>query len=40
MFTVAERMERLGSEPAFDALARARALERQGRNILRPEEGR
>ena len=32
---VAERMSRLGTESAFEVLARARALERQGKEIGR-----
>jgi aspartate/methionine/tyrosine aminotransferase len=36
---VAERMERLGTESAFEVLARARALERQGREIVHLEIG-
>jgi len=39
MFTLAERMERLGTETAFEVLARARALERQGRDIIHLEIG-
>ena len=31
---VAERMGRLGTESAFEVLARARALERQGREVV------
>ena len=31
---VAERMSRLGTESAFEVLARARALERQGKDIV------
>src|SRR6202521_2988368 len=34
-----ERMSRLGTESAFDVLARARALERQGRSIIHLEIG-
>ena len=30
----AERMNRLGTETAFEVLAKARALEEQGRNII------
>jgi aspartate/methionine/tyrosine aminotransferase len=36
---VAERMSRLGTESAFEVLARARALERQGREIVHLEIG-
>jgi aspartate/methionine/tyrosine aminotransferase len=36
---VAERMSRLGTESAFEVLARARALERQGRQIVHLEIG-
>ncbi|MGH7355901.1 MAG: pyridoxal phosphate-dependent aminotransferase [Candidatus Rokuibacteriota bacterium] len=36
---VAERMARLGTESAFEVLARARALERQGREIIHLEIG-
>jgi aspartate/methionine/tyrosine aminotransferase len=36
---LAERMSRIGSESAFEVLARARALERQGRNIIHLEIG-
>ncbi|HVW03728.1 MAG TPA: pyridoxal phosphate-dependent aminotransferase [Vicinamibacterales bacterium] len=36
---LAERMSRLGSESAFEVLARARALERQGKNIIHLEIG-
>jgi len=36
---VAERMGRLGTESAFEVLARARALERQGREIVHLEIG-
>jgi aspartate/methionine/tyrosine aminotransferase len=32
-------MERLGTEPAFEVLARARALEKQGRDIVHLEIG-
>jgi len=35
----AERMSRLGTESAFEVLARARALERQGRSIIHLEIG-
>ena len=34
-----ERMNRLGTESAFDVLARARALERQGRSVIHLEIG-
>ena len=34
-----ERMSRLGTESAFDVLARARALERQGRSVIHLEIG-
>src|SRR5919205_3850458 len=36
---VAARMARLGTESAFEVLARARALERQGRTIVHLEIG-
>src|SRR2546429_7655104 len=36
---VAPRMSRLGTESAFEVLARARALERQGREIIHLEIG-
>ena len=36
---LAERMNRLGSETAFEVLARAKALEAQGRNIIHLEIG-
>src|SRR4029450_8590743 len=36
---LAERMSRIGSESAFEVLARARALERQGENIIHLEIG-
>jgi aspartate aminotransferase len=36
---VASRMSRLGTESAFEVLARARALERQGRSIIHLEIG-
>jgi aspartate aminotransferase len=36
---VAERMSRLGTESAFEVLARARALERQGKEIVHLEIG-
>ena len=36
---LAERMSRLGSESAFEVLARARALERQGKKIIHLEIG-
>src|SRR5204863_8724423 len=36
---VAERMGRLGTESAFEVLARAKALERQGREIIHLEIG-
>ncbi|HSD52252.1 MAG TPA: aminotransferase class I/II-fold pyridoxal phosphate-dependent enzyme, partial [Candidatus Methylomirabilis sp.] len=39
MFTFAERMDRLGTESAFEVLAKARALERQGRDIIHLEIG-
>ncbi len=39
MFTLAERMGRLGTESAFDVLGKARALERQGRDIIHLEIG-
>ena len=37
--TLAERMSRLGTESAFEVLARARALERQGRHVIHLEIG-
>ena len=37
--TFAERMSRLGTETAFEALARALALERQGREVIHLEIG-
>lgn len=36
---LAARMERLGTETAFEVLARAKALEREGRNIIHLEIG-
>ena len=36
---VAPRMSRLGTESAFEVLARARALERQGKRIIHLEIG-
>src|SRR5262245_28982035 len=36
---IAERMSRLGTESAFEVLARARALERQGKEIIHLEIG-
>ncbi|MBM3744416.1 MAG: pyridoxal phosphate-dependent aminotransferase [Acidobacteria bacterium] len=36
---LAERMQRIGTETAFEVLARARALEAQGRNIIHLEIG-
>jgi aspartate/methionine/tyrosine aminotransferase len=36
---IAQRMSRLGTESAFEVLARARALERQGREIIHLEIG-
>ena len=39
MATSAQRMERLGTETAFEVLARAKALEAQGREILHFEIG-
>jgi aspartate aminotransferase len=36
---IAERMSRLGTESAFEVLARARALERQGKKIIHLEIG-
>ncbi len=36
---LAKRMSRLGTETAFEVLVRARALERQGRNIIHLEIG-
>ncbi|GIS92895.1 MAG: hypothetical protein CM1200mP22_01320 [Dehalococcoidia bacterium] len=37
--TVAARMNNLGTESAFEVLARARALEAQGRDIIHLEIG-
>src|SRR5574342_751506 len=39
MFTFAERMRHLGTESAFEVLARAKALEREGRDIIHLEIG-
>jgi aspartate/methionine/tyrosine aminotransferase len=39
MIQVAERMGRLGTETAFEVLARARALERQGKSVVHLEIG-
>src|SRR3989454_9245106 len=36
---LAERMSRLGTETAFEVLNKARALERQGKEIIHPEIG-
>jgi aspartate aminotransferase len=36
---LAQKMSRIGTESAFDVLARARALEKQGRNIIHLEIG-
>src|SRR5262249_8134157 len=36
---LAKRMSRLGTETAFEVLAKARALEKQGRNIIHLEIG-
>ncbi|MBT4146287.1 MAG: pyridoxal phosphate-dependent aminotransferase, partial [Gammaproteobacteria bacterium] len=36
---LAERMSRLGTETAFEVLARAKALEAQGQNIVHLEIG-
>ncbi|MDT7883827.1 MAG: aspartate aminotransferase, partial [Thermoflexus sp.] len=36
---LAERMSRLGTETAFEVLARAKALEAQGREIIHLEIG-
>ena len=36
---LAERMSRLGTETAFEVLNKARALERQGKNIIHLEIG-
>jgi len=36
---LAERMSRLGTETAFDVLAKAKALEASGRNIIHLEIG-
>ena len=36
---LAERMSRIGTESAFEVLARARALEAQGRHIIHLEIG-
>jgi aspartate/methionine/tyrosine aminotransferase len=38
-YTFADRMERLGTETAFEVLARARALEAQGRDVIHLEIG-
>ena len=37
--TIATRMSRLGTESAFEVLAKARALEAQGREIIHLEIG-
>src|ERR1051326_952969 len=39
MIHIAQRMSRLGTETAFEVLARARALEAQGKNIVHLEIG-
>ena len=39
MVTYAQRMDRLGTETAFEVLARAKALEAQGQKILHFEIG-
>jgi aspartate/methionine/tyrosine aminotransferase len=39
MIHIAERMNRLGTETAFEVLAKARALEAQGKNIIHLEIG-
>src|SRR5262245_34894508 len=39
MMDVAERMGRLGTESAFEVLARARGLERQGKSVIPLEVG-
>ncbi len=39
MMDIAERMGRLGTESAFEVLARAKALERQGRSVVHLEIG-
>src|ERR1700743_3339481 len=36
---LAERMSRVGTETAFEVLVRARALERQGKNVIHLEIG-
>src|SRR5947207_9446290 len=36
---LAEKMSRIGTESAFEVLARARALEKQGKNIIHLEIG-
>ena len=36
---VADRMSRLGTESAFEVLARAKALERQGKHVIHLEIG-
>src|SRR5712692_6208056 len=36
---LADRMSRIGTESAFEVLARARALEKQGKNIIHLEIG-
>src|SRR6266571_1761353 len=37
--SLAESLERLGTETAFDVLARAKALEREGRDVIHLEIG-
>ena len=39
MIHIAKRMQRLGTETAFEVLAKARALEAQGKNIVHLEIG-
>ena len=39
MIHIAQRMSRLGTETAFEVLARARALEAQGKEIIHLEIG-
>ena len=36
---LAQKMSRIGTESAFEVLARARALEKQGRNVIHLEIG-
>ncbi len=39
LWKLAERMQRIGTDPAFDVLVRARALEAQGKDIIHLEIG-